>query len=117
MEHAMSAFYPKLPHGAGLIMLSESYFKFFEGKVPDRFAKMAVAMGMEAKSENFVKALLMLQKECGVDELKMSDYGIKKDEIQKLAENAKFSMGGLFDMDRYSLTVQETIAIMEASYK
>ena len=32
MEHALSAFYPKLPHGAGLIMLSEAYYSFFADK-------------------------------------------------------------------------------------
>lgn len=117
MEHAMSAFHPALPHGAGLIMLSEAYFSFFEDKVPERFARMALAMGMEAKPENFVKALVQLQKDCGVDQLKMSDYDITREEIAKLAENAKFAMGGLFDMDRYTLSVEETAAIMEKAYK
>ena len=117
MEHAMSAYHPKLPHGAGLIMLSEEYFSFFEKVVPERFADMAAAMGMEAKPENFVKALVKLQKDCGVDDLKMSDYGITRDEIEKLAENAKYAMGGLFDMDRYELSQKDTIAIMEKAYK
>ena len=117
MEHAMSAFYPALPHGAGLIMLSEAYFKFFEDKVPERFARMAAAMGMEAKPENFVIALLKLQEACGVDTLKMSDYGIKEEEIEKLAENAKFAMGGLFEMDQYTLSLSEAAAIMKAAYK
>ncbi|MBI9105378.1 MAG: iron-containing alcohol dehydrogenase [Spirochaetales bacterium] len=117
MEHAMSAFYPALPHGAGLIMLSEAYFSFFEDKIPEKFARMASAMGMEAEPGNFVKALMKLQKDCGVDQLKMSDYGISKEEIGKLAENAKFSMGGLFDMDSYSLSMAETVSIMEAAYK
>ncbi len=117
MEHAMSAYHPKLPHGAGLIMLSKEYFTFFEKIVPDRFADMAAAMGMDAKPENFVKALVQLQKDCGVDNLKMSDYGITVDEIKKLAENAKYAMGGLFDMDRYELSKDDTIAIMEKAFK
>ena len=117
MEHAMSAYFPKLPHGAGLIMLSEEYFSFFEKIVPERFAKMAVAMGMEAKPENFVKALLKLQKDCNVDQLKMSDYGITEDDIDKLAKNAKFAMGGLFTMDRYKLSDQENFDIMKKAFK
>ncbi len=117
MEHAMSAYHPKLPHGAGLIMLSKEYFTFFEKIVPDRFADMAAAMGMDTKPENFVKALVQLQKDCGVDNLKMSDYGITVDEIKKLAENAKYAMGGLFDMDRYELSKDDTIAIMEKAFK
>lgn len=117
MEHAMSAYHPELPHGAGLIMLSEAYFTFFEKIVPERFAKMAAVMGMDAKPENFVKALVQLQKNCGVNELKMSDYGISRDEIKKLAENAKYAMGGLFDMDRSELSGKDTVAIMEKAYK
>ena len=117
MEHAMSAYHPKLPHGAGLIMLSESYFSFFEKAAPERFADMAGAMGMEREPDNFVKALVKLQKDCGVHGLKMSDYGITEDEIPALAENAKFAMGGLFDMDRYSLSAEETVSIMKSAYK
>ena len=53
-----------------------------------------------------LRALVKLKKECGVDNLKMSDYGITKDEIKKLAENAKYAMGGLFDMDRQKLSLR-----------
>ena len=70
MEHALSAFYPKLPHGAGLIMLSEAYYSFFADKAPERFTAMAKAMGVvtghlpEAERPMaFVKALVELQKE------------------------------------------------------
>lgn len=117
MEHAMSAYFPKLPHGAGLIMLSEAYFSFFEKIIPERFSKMASVMGMDAKPENFVKALLKLQKDCGVAELKMSDYGITADDIDKLSKNAKFAMGGLFTMDRYNLSDEETFGIMQKAFK
>ena len=117
MEHAMSAYYPKLPHGAGLIMLSESYFSFFEKVAPERFAKMAAAMGMAAEPGNFVKALVQLQKDCGVDNLKMSDYGIKEDDIGKFATNAKFAMGGLFGLDRHPLTEQETFDIIKKAFR
>lgn len=93
LEHALSAYYPDLPHGAGLIMLSEAYFSFFADKVPERFIKMAEAMGADTSGMSddkkpflFIEKLREMQKNCGVAELKMSDYGIKKDEIPKLAE-------------------------------
>lgn len=124
MEHALSAFHPDLPHGAGLIMLSESYFTFFASKVPERFVDMARAMGVDVDSlpkderpMSFVKALLELQEKCGVKDLKMSDYGIKREDIPKLAENARTTMGGLFERDRYTLSLEETIAIMERAYR
>ena len=124
MEHALSAFYPKLPHGAGLIMLSEAYYSFFADKAPERFTAMAKAMGVvtghlpEAERPMaFVKALVDLQKACGVDGLKMSDYGITKEDMAKCAANARHTMGGLFELDPYALSLEETTQIMVAAYK
>ena len=39
MEHAMSAMHPELPHGAGLIMISLEYYRYFVEKhvCDDRF--------------------------------------------------------------------------------
>jgi alcohol dehydrogenase len=124
MEHALSAFHPDLPHGAGLIMLSEAYFTFFADKVPDRLADMARAMGEDADSlpeaerpKAFIRALKNLQKKCGVDNLKMSDFGIRREDIPKLAENARHTMGGLFAVDPYKLSFEETVKILENAYK
>lgn len=124
MEHALSAHHPELPHGAGLIMLSEAYFTFFAEKVPEKMVAMARAMGIDVDSlpeeerpMSFVKALVELQEACGVRDLKMSDFGIKKEEIPMLAENARATMGGLFELDPYSLSLEETIEIMERAYK
>lgn len=120
MEHALSALHPSLPHGAGLIMLSQSYFSFFADKVPERFIQMAEAMGKTEHSKSahaFLKALHELQQRCNVADLKMSAYGMKRDEIPALAKNAHETMGGLFTMDPYKLSVAETISIMEKAYK
>lgn len=65
----------------------------------------------------FVKAMKKLQEECGVGNLKMSDYGIKEDEIEKLADNAIKTMGGLFEVDPYKLSFEETVGIMRKAYK
>ena len=82
LEHAMSAYHQQLPHGAGLIMIGKAYFTHFveAHACDDRFIEMAKAMGMpEAKEPmDFITALAKLQEACGVAELKMSDYGIKR---------------------------------------
>jgi alcohol dehydrogenase len=124
MEHALSAYHPQLPHGSGLIMLSEAYYTFFADKAPERFIAMAKAMGVdvdslpeEQRALSFVKALVKLQEACGVRDIKMSDYGIQKEEIPTLAENARSTMGGLFQLDRYSLSLDETIEIINNAYK
>ncbi|QUH28447.1 iron-containing alcohol dehydrogenase [Vallitalea guaymasensis] len=119
LEHALSAYHPQLPHGAGLIMISESYYRFFMDKVPDRFIKMARALGIQNAEEpiDFVNGLLKLQKDCGVDELKLSDYGIQKDNLEMYAKNAMDTMGGLFELDPYKLTLSEATSILEHAYK
>lgn len=96
MEHAMSAYHHNLPHGAGLIMISVEFARYFIEKhaCDGQFIKMARAMGIADadKPEDFLTALLALQTACGVDNLKMSDYGITKDECMTLAVNARETM-------------------------
>lgn len=121
LEHAMSAFHQELPHGAGLIMLSKAYFTHFINKqvCDDRFVRMAKAMGMEDAKEpmDFITILIKLQEECGVADLKMSDYGIKPEEFETLAKNAKETMGFLFTVDRIQLSIDDCIDIFKKSYK
>lgn len=120
MEHAMSAYHPALPHGAGLIMISKAYFTHFIEKhaCDERFVELAKMLGMTGakKPMDFITALNALQKACGVDGLKMSDYGIRSDEAMTLAKNARATMGGLFACDRVPLSDAECAAIYEKSY-
>lgn len=121
MEHAMSAYHHELPHGAGLIMISKEYFTHFIEKqaCDERFVRMAQALGMKDAKEpmDFITALVQLQKECGVADLKMSDYGIQSDEFMTLAQNARATMGGLFFCDRVPMSDEECAAIFEKSYR
>lgn len=121
LEHAMSAYHQELPHGAGLIMLSRAYFTHFISKhvCDERFVRMARALGMEDASEpmDFIAALTKLQEDCGVADLKMSDYGITAGELRTLAENAKDTMGKLFEFDRIPLSIDDCVAIYEAAYQ
>ena len=121
MEHAMSAYHPNLPHGAGLIMISVEFARFFIGKhaCDEQFIKMAKVMGMpEAdKAEDFLTALVQLQKDCGVADLKMSDYGFAKDGSMTLAVNARETMGGLFLANPCEMSDEECAGIFEKSYR
>ena len=80
---------------------------------------MAKVMGMEnaSKPEDFITMLDKLQKDCGVSELKMSDYGITPDEFEKFAVNAKETMSFLFMFDRDQLSIEDCIQIYKDSYK
>lgn len=124
LEHALSAFRPELPHGAGLIMLSRAYFSRFASVVPDRLTDLARAMGEDPSTAPeaerpilMVRALERLQKECGVDGLKMSDYGLTREEIPLYARNARQTMGGLFGMDREALSDEDVMEIYRDSFR
>lgn len=121
LEHAMSAYHQELPHGAGLIMISKAYFTHLIDKhvCNDRFVRMAKAMGMEDAKEpmDFITMLAKLQEACGVADLKMSDYGIKPEEFETMAKNAKDTMGFLFTCDRREIGIDECVAIYRESYK
>ena len=121
MEHALSAFHPALPHGAGLIMLSMAYFSHMieTGAQTDRFVELARAMGVRdaVEPQDFLRALFDLQAACGVSELKMSDWGITRDELPALTENCRSAGSALFEQDPVALTFEDTLAIYAASYR
>ena len=120
LEHAMSAYHPELPHGAGLIILSKAYFSLLiEKHVCDkRFINMARALGMKnaKKPDDFITALTGLMADCRVANIKMSEYGITPAEFKKMAKNARFTMGRLFNYDRIKISERDCIAIYQDSY-
>ncbi len=121
MEHAMSAYHHNLPHGAGLIMISVEFARYFIERhaCDEQFIKMAKVMGIPDadKPEDFLTALTQLQKDCGVDNLKMSDYGITADECMTLAVNARETMGGLFLANPCPMSDEECAGIFEKAYR
>jgi alcohol dehydrogenase len=124
LEHAASAFHPELPHGAGLTALSVSYFSFMAEKCPERFPALAKAMGedvdklptLEEKAMAFITALKKLIAGAGQKDLRLSQFGVKKDEAPALAKNAFETMGGLFTVDPYKLSVDEVVSIYEGCF-
>ncbi len=121
MEHALSAHHPHLEHGAGLIMISRAYYTFLahSGSCNERLIDMAKALGNTHATQpmDFVTAIIDLQKACGVSDLKMSDYGINRDEIPELAKNARDTMGRLFNVDPCEISHSDAVFILEQSYQ
>jgi alcohol dehydrogenase len=123
MEHAVSAFYPNVAHGAGLTMLSVAYFKHLAGKHPSRFADMAKAMRQEIdslpKSDRpmaFITGLEKLIESTGLSGEKLSNYGIKREDSKRFAENAFDTMGKLFELTPVELTLEDVVAIYDDAY-
>ena len=67
--------------------------------------------------QDFIDALVQLQKDCGVDNLKMSDYGFTKDECMTLAVNARETMGGLYAANPCEMTDEDVAGIYARSFK
>ncbi|MGL1862169.1 MAG: iron-containing alcohol dehydrogenase [Pseudodesulfovibrio sp.] len=125
LEHALSAFHPDLPHGAGLVLISKAYFGFLAARGEVRLADLALAMG-DTLEENldeevggvaFLDALDKLITDIGLADEKLSDYGVTREEIPSLAENALTTMGMLFDITPVEMTQDDVIAIFEAAYE
>ena len=94
-------------------MISKAWFKFYALRAPKQFAALAKAAGQS----DFLGALDKLQRDCGVDELKMSDYGMTRDELPAINDNAWETMGGLFEFDRVKMDREESLSILEDSFR
>ncbi len=119
LEHAMSAFFPMLPHGAGLIAISEAYFETFRRDCTKRYMKMAEAMTRRKsnRASDFIDALVTLQKECKVyHQIKLSEYGVLPGDFPRFLLNARATMSGLFTLDPRPITGEEVLNVFEKSY-
>jgi alcohol dehydrogenase len=123
MEHAISAYYPNVAHGAGLTMLSVSYFTYLAERNPARFPDLARAMGEDVdglsekeKAMAFITGLKKLIKDVALEEEKLADFGIERKELRTFAENSFYAMGSLFDITPVKLTLDDVVAIYEDAY-
>lgn len=119
LAQAFAAFHHDIPHGASLIMIVKEYFKHFAKLVPARFVDMAKAMGKTNATcaEDFLAALDELLASCGDLNVKMSDYGIKKEELEKYVTNARETLNGNFEVDPVPLSDEDALKILQRSYQ
>ena len=122
MEHAMSAYHHNLPHGAGLIMISVEFARYFIERhaCDEQFIKMARVMGMPNadKPEDFITALHTAPK--GLRRGRSEDERLRdhqQDECMTLAVNARETMGGLFLANPCPMSDEECAGIFEKAYR
>jgi len=115
----MSGLYPEFVHGASLIVTAEEYYKMVieKGYILDKFEAMGEAMGETfvegKKGYSFLVGLVKLLDKTGMRNLPMSQFGVKKNDIEQIAQN---SMTIGFDFDPYTLTKDDIISILEKTY-
>ena len=99
--------------------MSEAYFETFRNDCMKRYMKMAdVMLGIKSnRPSDFIDALVRMQKECGVYGIKLSDWGLKEEDLPKMVQNARHTMGGLFTLDPRPLIDEEVLGIYQKSYK
>ena len=112
IAHAIGGVFPNIPHGAALLMISKAWFKHYAPLLPERFAAMAKAAG----KADFCEVLEELRCACHMENLKMSAFGITREDLKKINDNAWDTMGFLFVLDRIELTKEESLKILEESY-
>ena len=119
LAHAISALYPEIVHGEALISISIAYFKTFINDCPERYIAMYEAMTGEKTDDpnDFLIALEQLQIACGVNNIALSEKGLKLEDIPRVVENARYTMAGLFKLDPRPITDEECIKALTDSYK
>ncbi|MDH4163578.1 MAG: iron-containing alcohol dehydrogenase [Nitrospirota bacterium] len=123
IEHSISAFHPEVPHGAGLTMLSVSYFTWLSERVPQRFIDLARVMGVDMdrlvereRPGAFVKALRKLIRDIGLENESLSKYGVQRKEFAAMARNSFQTMGGLYKITPAKMTVKDVTGILDRAF-
>ena len=80
---------------------------------------MAKAMGMpDARTgQDFIRGLDSLLAQCGVSHLRMSDYGITKDELSRYPAIARKIGGGDISADPLQLSDADFLSIYQKSFR
>lgn len=117
LEHAMSGLYPELTHGAGLILISRAYLGRCakQEEYRQRMTELGRAMGADdaAGPESVLERLEWLLEQCGVADLKMSQFGISRD---ALSDIVRMSDGRRYANERAPLSKEEALEILERAY-
>ena len=116
LEHALSAYHPALPHGAGLAFLCEDYFNYFLDICPDRISDLSIAAGSYGNAEGFIEFLNLLKKKCRIANIDYKRYGLNKNMILNYTKNAIDVMGGLFESDRKTLDFKDIMKIYNCCF-
>jgi alcohol dehydrogenase len=123
LEHAISAYHPDIPHGAGLTATSVAYFTFLAKLNVGRLSDIASKMGDDVdgipesdKPLAFVSALKKLIDNVGLAEANLCNLGVTKEEASAIAQNSMDTVGGLYRVTPVKITKEEVIKIFESCF-
>ena len=64
----------------------------------------------------FIAGLKKLIKNIDLEDEKLSDFGIQRDDLKTFTENSFYAMGSLFDITPVKLTKDDVLTIYENAY-
>jgi alcohol dehydrogenase len=117
LGQTLGGFYPDFPHGATLITVAIAYYSQICGYLPEEFDELGLIMGRNPDANKpgfaFVQALIDLMEKTGCENLKLSDFGVIKEDFSHIANRIIDEIG--VEMDRYPLTKDDVIKILHTS--
>jgi alcohol dehydrogenase len=123
LEHAISAYHPDIPHGAGLTATSVAYFTFLAKLNVARLSDIAGKMGENVhgipepeKPFAFVSALKKLIGNVGLAEANLCNLGVTKEEASAIAQNSIDTVGTLYNNTPVKLTKEDVVKIFESCF-
>lgn len=121
IAQTLGGLFPEFPHGATLICMAVEYYSAVCRECPRVFEELAKCMNPshneKLTAECFITELKKLIECSPYAQIKMSDYGIKKEDLVKVADMA-VNNTGIAEVDlQYQLTVEDVLGILERSYR
>lgn len=119
IAQTMGGFFPRIPHGASLIVIAEEYYKKVKEYFPEIFDELGEMMGVKRNPDEpggaFVEGLVQLMEKTGMRHLPMSSFGIGPDAMEKIAYQT-VNVTGIADVDLYTLSEEAVAEILKKSY-
>ncbi|MDR2267070.1 MAG: iron-containing alcohol dehydrogenase [Christensenellaceae bacterium] len=115
----LGGLFPKFPHGATLVTTAEAYYKEIKKYVPEVFDELGSFMGEDEVAgdpgQSYINGLVKLMDTCGVRDVGMSKFGVDPAKFPEAVDIIVDIVG--IDMDRYELSKQDILRILETSYR
>lgn len=117
IAQTIGGLFPNVPHGLSLIFIAEEYYKKVGTLRPALIDKLGEFMGIQNQHDGtgFVKGLVSLMEKTGCRYESMSEYGITRDDFKRIADMTVDNTG--IEWEKYTLTKQDIIEILEKSYR
>lgn len=117
IAQTIGGLFPNVAHGLTLLFVAEEYYKKVGELRPELIDELGEFMGVknEHNGTGFVKGLTALMDETGVRYPAMSEYGIKPADLVRIADMTVDNTG--IEWEKYTLTKQDIIDVLEKSYR